>query len=750
MSMKRIENFVLPEHTNNLYKEEAISSISLTKQVADKINELVNAYNEFSKIDLEWKQEQEGTIRKGVIYMKDNLLNSLNDLMVLLRDSGFIDDRIEYHCDNLKNRLDNIISAIESGDITEFESEMVDLRLAWNNEVYSNAGNSLRNQIIDVLNRLNGSVYLTTEGSFTAEPIDNGGLNVSIQSDGLCVRLWPDSVSFAWEDICADLVLDNLMTIEGNKVTITINQFRKALVFNTADNLLHIRGDIGGVLPGDIVLIDNGYSSIVGGELYGAYIISRLKKVEKYEEVIPTSKQFLYIGSGGTVGFEPIDNGGLNVSVGGKMIGLFGTAEGYEWSEIGSEIPNNITIADDGVSAVIKINQFRRTLVFNIKDKKLYIRNFDNKFDINDYVLVQNAWSQPIGGVFVDMYVRNKAESAFDKAVSGSSVESMLYPVNTSAIMRSANVRKGITKPADTFLFFTDPHLCEGDNWETQFNHYVKNIEETYKRSGASFIVCGGDWIGNSDTQQEACYKLAYAQSRLKAITPNYYMVLGNHDLNYQGVTEEGADAWSGTLDNQTIGNIIFNGGKNYYYFTTNNICYIVLDTGSDQNHTALTDYDIEQLQFIRDTVKKLDEDPNCNIVDYVILSHIVWLDIDNGVKHPLMNWGWLLLSNLINQIGPGGNNINFDNYLTNSDWVPTTPINVIGWFGGHNHKEYNKTYSYNNVRCHCIVRTQTREGGTPTYDIVTVSSNSVNLINCGNGTDYSHIIQSASGTITP
>lgn len=105
--MKRIENFILPEHTNTLYEKEAISSISLTKDVAKKINELVNAYNELSKEDLEWKQTQEGIIRKGVVYMKDNLLNSLNDLMVLLRDSGFIDDRIEYHCGELKSHLNN-------------------------------------------------------------------------------------------------------------------------------------------------------------------------------------------------------------------------------------------------------------------------------------------------------------------------------------------------------------------------------------------------------------------------------------------------------------------------------------------------------------------------------------------------------------------------------------------------------------------------------------------------------------------
>lgn len=79
--MKTIAHFNLPVHTNSLYEKEAISSISLTKEVADKINELVDAYNEFSKTDLEWKQTQEGTIRKGILYMKDNLINTLYDLL---------------------------------------------------------------------------------------------------------------------------------------------------------------------------------------------------------------------------------------------------------------------------------------------------------------------------------------------------------------------------------------------------------------------------------------------------------------------------------------------------------------------------------------------------------------------------------------------------------------------------------------------------------------------------------------------
>lgn len=82
--MKEIKKYILPEQTNKLYREEAISSIGLTREIASKINELIEAYNELSQTDLEWKQTQEGIIRKGVLYMKDNLLNSIQDLLDLV------------------------------------------------------------------------------------------------------------------------------------------------------------------------------------------------------------------------------------------------------------------------------------------------------------------------------------------------------------------------------------------------------------------------------------------------------------------------------------------------------------------------------------------------------------------------------------------------------------------------------------------------------------------------------------------
>ena len=159
--MKKIENYNLPEHINQLYMKESMSSIGLVREIANKVNELVDSYNELFHADLEWKQTQEGKINKGVLYMKDNLLNSLNELMELFRDSGFIDDRILYHfiyfkseVEKLSARLDNIIGS------TSTDGELIDLRVGADNKNYKSAGDSVRSNLMMILDLLDFTSYI--------------------------------------------------------------------------------------------------------------------------------------------------------------------------------------------------------------------------------------------------------------------------------------------------------------------------------------------------------------------------------------------------------------------------------------------------------------------------------------------------------------------------------------------------------------------------------------------------------------
>lgn len=141
--MNKIEHFMLPEHHNRLYTEEAISSISLTRDIADKINELVDAYNTLNEWQLAKHQEQDGAIRKGILYMKDNLLNTLNDLLNLLLAQGYVDDRIAYHCKSITDRLDNLLGKLEVGSTTG-DAELIDARTDFTGYAWENVGEHIR------------------------------------------------------------------------------------------------------------------------------------------------------------------------------------------------------------------------------------------------------------------------------------------------------------------------------------------------------------------------------------------------------------------------------------------------------------------------------------------------------------------------------------------------------------------------------------------------------------------------------
>jgi len=147
--MDNIKHFMLPENTNQLYSKEAISSISLTKDVAEKINELVDAYNQLAKMDLEWKQEQDGRTRKAIIYMKDNLINSLNDLLEQLITAGFVDNRIMGNLATLSARIDNLLGSIKTGT-TSMDAEIIDARLGSDRISRTSLGESIRVQIENI------------------------------------------------------------------------------------------------------------------------------------------------------------------------------------------------------------------------------------------------------------------------------------------------------------------------------------------------------------------------------------------------------------------------------------------------------------------------------------------------------------------------------------------------------------------------------------------------------------------------
>lgn len=209
--MKEIKKFILPEHTNSLYDNEAISSISLTKEVAEKINELVEAYNDLYQVDLEREQDQDGRIAKAILYMKDNLINSLDSLMQLLLESGFIDERIKSYSLELTNRLDNLLTKIKPGGTTS-DAELIDGRLGILSDKYKTIGEAIRDQIKSAIMNQTGKAIFK-----------NGTMNAE---DGKFVE--------------ADNRLISTLLAKENLKFITCNSNYKLRVFYYDDNLAYI------------------------------------------------------------------------------------------------------------------------------------------------------------------------------------------------------------------------------------------------------------------------------------------------------------------------------------------------------------------------------------------------------------------------------------------------------------------------------------------------------------------------------
>ena len=286
--MEKIKNFMLPEHTNSLYDKEAISSIGLTRDIAGKINELIDAYNELSRMDLEWKQTQEGTIRKGVLFMKDNLLNSLNDLMGLLLESGFIDDRIKYHSVGLTNeiallagRLSTLLGSVTAGS-TSMDAEIIDGRVGAKGEQYASIGNAIRGQF-------------KNQAYTIKEVVTDANYKTVLPDADLIDEPCTYQLNFTWgaTDLPANLPYEAFRSGVDELITFKDKYYRQILI---GDKYLYTRYGVKQT-DGKIVYA-NGWKCIFHADDFNALESSVIKKKgvvnpENYLEVLPDADRVM-------------------------------------------------------------------------------------------------------------------------------------------------------------------------------------------------------------------------------------------------------------------------------------------------------------------------------------------------------------------------------------------------------------------------------------------------------------------------
>lgn len=145
------------------------------------------------------------------------------------------------------------------------------------------------------------------------------------------------------------------------------------------------------------------------------------------------------------------------------------------------------------------------------------------------------------------------------------------------------------TTKSEEYAFFTDPHLMgtNGTFSEELFKKYIDNFETTVKRTSAFYVVCGGDWLNNGDTKEQASVKLGYVDGQMRSRFPgSYYPIAGNHDFNYLGVDGNG--------NRLSEANWIGNHDMPSFWFQQYGECYYKFKAGIAQNYVlnTRTDYD--------------------------------------------------------------------------------------------------------------------------------------------------------------
>jgi len=250
------------------------------------------------------------------------------------------------------------------------------------------------------------------------------------------------------------------------------------------------------------------------------------------------------------------------------------------------------------------------------------------------------------------------------------------------------------TKNSDTFAFFTDPHylMNNGEMTLYQINQiateWLGKVRLKANAINAQTVICCGDVLNDTDTDEQACYKLSMNDATAKMMFgKKYHMALGNHDSKFDA------------LDQDVIDNMLYadeDTQKAYFSVKTPKTIYYYLNSGTDQNG-AMTSYRWEQVAWL---ASKLGSGTDEN---RIVVMHIV-------------------------------SNASADNF--ESDIVPLAE-NVIDLVEAYNAKDsvtlngitYNFSTATGKVRCILCGHTH--------YDKVYVTSNNLPIVCTRNTTDF-------------
>lgn len=220
---------------------------------------------------------------------------------------------------------------------------------------------------------------------------------------------------------------------------------------------------------------------------------------------------------------------------------------------------------------------------WNVSNRKV----FNTSYDI--------AYLSQRGGTADDLIVRKiRTEKPYSDEIYAMLADTLppMTSFNSSDILYRIDPSEKATEFAgligsntdtESFLFFTDPHTYQHDyqsGYDSQSSEYLQTlIQKYYNSTPTNFVLCGGDWLQDSDMPNEAKYKLGLIEASMEAMVSPYYPMVGNHDTNYQGKDSQG-NVNQGELSVGEVANLWFSRfGKTYYEFEGANTRFFIFDS---------------------------------------------------------------------------------------------------------------------------------------------------------------------------
>lgn len=712
----KINHYAL-ESNPTVYDEESLTALQLIARTTGKVNECVEQVNELPRMvsDDVQKHINNGDFDKQINKYAGELEDHISE--VDKKHSVNLNNEVEA----LKNRIDNIVSNAGDGSIP---TEVVDARLDGMGRTHGSLHTAIQEQAKQMTNVQNGFAYLG--GNNCANLIVNNDGSVSVESNGRWTyRGSFGTITFDWSTICVNIAdhVETMYESEGviYRVRINIPTYH-TLVLNMKDKLLYLRNHA--VCDAyDMVLVQNSYGNPVRGVIVDEWVYRNI--LENHKNAYTVRGAYLYGGEDFKMEFrKDEDTPALDVTMYGRPTLCYGSDDAYLCDFDGDAIESikeNVSYPNDiDIIATIKIPGWC-SLVFNHIDKRWHFR-YRGNLQNGDILAIATGYCQPLCGTLLDEWSTRK-NMEFAQYIG---TESLGYnPPN--GVKEFNSLINGKTT-VEKFLWFTDPHLCEGADWQAEFETYKKHLKACYDATPTTFAVCGGDWLGNGDTQAEACFKLGFIEGQMTSIfRDKYYPVVGNHDTNYQGVLTEGASANTGLLDKTTIRNLWVRDYKilsPVYSFDGENTRFFVFDSELDWD-LSMNDYKIEQLFWFCEELAKMRDG---NVVAFI---HIYY-NYD-GTSNQTSEMG--------KKITEIANAFNERSSYTLMEGLSFDFSNTGGKFrfvlAGHNHGD--SVTIEDNIPV--ILTTDTRDNGTPTFDLCLADYDNNKLHLCRVGSGESRVV---------